>query len=141
MTELEKLDVLRQRMKLTYAEAKLALDAAGGDVIQALITLEREAMSSRDQLFERGRETWEVMKDGVVKASKARIKLKRGDQVLFTLPAPVGALGLVGALASTQIAVAGLAGTALALAKRCTLEVDSPSSAEKEMDRTNYFGL
>jgi len=129
MNDLEKIDELRQRMRLSYTEAKLALDAAGGDLIQALISLEREAGSSRDQLLGKGKETWEVVKDGVIKASKARVKLKRGEKVLFTLPAPVGALGLVGALASTPIAVVGLAGTALALARKCTLEIDG------EMDK------
>ncbi len=131
MTELQKIDVLRHRMNLSYAEAKLALDAAGGDLVQALIEREREAQSSRDQIVQRGRQAWETLKDGALKASKAKIKLKRGQRVLFTLPAPLGALGLVGALASTQFAVAGLTGTALALAKKCTLEIEGPSQREQ----------
>ena len=130
MTELQKIDVLRHRMNLSYAEAKLALDAAGGDVVQALIEREREAQSSRDQIVQRGRQAWESLKDGALKASKAKIKLKRGQRVLFTLPAPLGALGLVGALASTQFAVAGLTGTALALAKKCSLEIEGPPQTE-----------
>ncbi len=130
MTELQKIDVLRHRMNLSYAEAKLALDAAGGDVVQALIEREREAQSSRDQIVQRGRQAWETLKDGALKASKAKIKLKRGQRVLFTLPAPLGALGLVGALASTQFAVAGLTGTALALAKKCSLEIEGPFQTE-----------
>jgi len=128
MTELEKLDALRQRMGIGYAEAKIALDAAGGDLIQALVNLERESLSAREQLLERGKHTWDVLKDGALKAGKARIRVKKGEKILFTIPAPVGAVGLVGALASTSVAVVGLAGTALALANKYTLEIDGPGA-------------
>jgi hypothetical protein len=39
-TELEKLDAIRQRMRVSYAEAREALAEANGDVIQAIINLE-----------------------------------------------------------------------------------------------------
>ena len=124
MTELEKIDALRHRVGMGYSEAKLALDAAGGDLIQALITKEKELLSVREKFRDSGKQTWEQFKAKAVLASNARIKLKRGEKVLFTIPAPLGAIGLVGALASTPIAMIGLAGTAVALANKCSLQID-----------------
>jgi len=40
MTELEKVEKLREKSNVTFAEAKEALDASGGDILDALIYLE-----------------------------------------------------------------------------------------------------
>jgi hypothetical protein len=130
MTDLEKIDALRQRMGLNYAEAKLALDGAEGDLIKALIVQEREKFSAREQIMERGEQTWGKVKGSAAKVANTRLRLKKGEKTLFTLPAPVGALGLVGALASTQFAVLGLVGTAVALANRCSLEIEQPGNSK-----------
>lgn len=42
MTELEKVEKLREKADVTFAEAKEALDNAGGDILEALIWLERQ---------------------------------------------------------------------------------------------------
>lgn len=126
------IDALRQRMKIGYAQAKHALDEANGDLVQALINLEQESRRHRDEFRHRSRSFLDGFKDSAVKASNARVRLKRGEKVLFTFPAPVGALGLVGALASTQLAVLGLVGTGVALANHCSLEIDTTKSEEEE---------
>ncbi len=138
MTDLEKIDVLRERMGLGYAAAKAALEAADGDLIQALIAQEREQLSAREQMWQRGGETWDNLKDSATKAVYARIRLKKGEKALFTLPAPVGALGLAGALVSTPIAVLGLVGTAVALANNCSLEIDRQGSGSDKSDQEQF---
>jgi len=42
MTELEKVEKLRERANVTFAEAKAALDNSGGDILDALIYLENQ---------------------------------------------------------------------------------------------------
>jgi len=42
MTELEKVEKLRERANVTFAEAKAALDNCGGDILDALIYLENQ---------------------------------------------------------------------------------------------------
>jgi len=42
MTELEKVEKLREKANVSYAEAKEALDRAGGDLLDALIYLEKQ---------------------------------------------------------------------------------------------------
>ena len=46
MTELEKVEKLREKADVTFAEAKEALDIAGGDILEALIYLERQGKST-----------------------------------------------------------------------------------------------
>ena len=46
MTELEKVEKLRERADVSFAEAKEALDIAGGDVLDALIYLEKQGKST-----------------------------------------------------------------------------------------------
>jgi len=42
MTELEKVEKLREKANVTFAEAKAALDNSGGDILDALIYLENQ---------------------------------------------------------------------------------------------------
>lgn len=42
MDQLEKVEKIREKTGVTYEEAKAALDAAGGDVLDALVYLESQ---------------------------------------------------------------------------------------------------
>ena len=46
MTELEKVEKLREKADVSFAEAKEALDIAGGDVLDALIYLEKQGRAT-----------------------------------------------------------------------------------------------
>ncbi len=122
--ELEKVDILRERLGISYREAKEALDAAGGDVVQALINLEEKGCNLGGQFQAKGQEVMGQLKELFQKGQGYRIKVKKGDETVFEFPASLGALGIVGALASSEIAVLGALGTAAAMAKKYTLEFE-----------------
>lgn len=126
MDMLEKVDLLRERFNIGYREAKEALDAAEGDVIQALVNLEncQQEATFSDKLQDKGKELVGQIKTAWHKTSKSKIKIKKGDETVLEIPAPLGALGVVGALASTELAVIGFLGAATAMAKKYTIEVD-----------------
>jgi hypothetical protein len=46
MTELEKVEKLREKANVSFAEAKEALDASGGDILDALIYLENQGKAT-----------------------------------------------------------------------------------------------
>jgi len=46
MTELEKVEKLREKANVSFAEAKEALDIAGGDILDALIYLEKQGKTT-----------------------------------------------------------------------------------------------
>ena len=47
MDELEKVEKLRERADVTYEEAKIALDEAGGDLLDAMLILERQGKTKK----------------------------------------------------------------------------------------------
>ncbi|MDI6907866.1 MAG: DUF4342 domain-containing protein, partial [Thermoanaerobacterales bacterium] len=54
----------------------------------------------------------------------------QGDRTVFEIPATVGAVGLLGAMASTELAVLGLVGLLTAMTKNYSLEIDYEGAAE-----------
>lgn len=133
--------MIRQRMSVSYRQAKEALDLHNGDVVGALVFLEEEA-KFKDQQAKRG--IMGHLRTIVDKGSHTHIKVKKGDRTVFKFPATIGALGLAGALASTQVAVVGVLGAATLMAKKYTLEMDKHSEEnhqdEEDRDRAPEEG-
>jgi hypothetical protein len=126
--DLEKIDILRARLGVGYKEARDALEAAGGDVVQALINLEEKGRNIGERFQARGQEMVGQLKGLLHKGQNYRIKLKKGEDTVFEVPASVGALGLLGVLASSELAILGALGTATAMAHNYTLEFDRQDS-------------
>ena len=90
---LEKIDLLRDRSGATYKEARLALEATGGDVVEALVMLEEQSKS----WFEEGPHTDFIarMKDYAKKSTDIRISVKSHEKTVVEIPAPLGVAGAV----------------------------------------------
>ncbi|BAF59079.1 MAG: DUF4342 domain-containing protein [Pelotomaculum sp.] len=130
--ELEKIDILRARLGVSYREAKEALDEAGGDVVLALINLEEKGRRLGERIQARGQEMLGQIRGLLHKGQEYRIKVKQGDRTVFEVPAAVGALGVIGALASSEVAVLGALGTLAAMAKKYTLEIERRDRPDAE---------
>ncbi|QGP92523.1 hypothetical protein MGLY_19050 [Neomoorella glycerini] len=144
MTELEKIDQLRERLGLSYREAREALERAGGDVLEALVQyeestregLQRELAGWSGKLVERIRS---ILRQGNV----MRIKVKKDGKTVAEIPATVGALGVLGVLASSELAILAGLSTVAALFNRYTLEVERrdgqveehPLDVENQVDK------
>ena len=121
MTELDmlnKIDVLRERTDISYEEAKRALEAHNGSVVDALITLEKEDKSRREQFHVRGSELVDKVKDLLRKANVNKIRVKQEERTILELPVTAG---VVGAVVAPELAI--LAAVA-ALITKCTVEVE-----------------
>jgi len=132
-TELDKIDILRKRLGLTYREAKKALDEAGGDVIEALIRYEEGKKSEVVEQIE----TWSSkilarIKDILQKGQATKIKIKKDGKTVAEIPATAGALGVLGILASTELAILAGISTVAALFNRYTLEIERPGGQVEE---------
>lgn len=139
-SDLEKIDLIRSRTGVTYREAKKALDDAGGDVVEALINLEEADRSciggiSQDEFAEkvqgRAQDILEHVKSMLQRGQNTRIKVKQGDRTVFEMPATMGAIGVLAALASSELAILGALGTATAMAKKYTLEIEQRPKKEE----------
>lgn len=123
-SDLEKIDLIRARMGVSYKEAKDALEAAGGDIIAALINLEEKGRNIGEKAMDRGNEFLGQIKRVFKKGQDYRIKIKKGDETVYEVPASVGALGVLAAVASSEVAILGALGTVAAMASNYTLEFE-----------------
>jgi len=118
--DLEKIDIIRERMGVSYAEAKAALEEANGDVVAALINLEKQAQKASwtEEFQVRGNEVVEKVKELVRQGNVTKIRVKREGQTIFELPVTIGAIG---AALAPQLAVLGIVA---GLITRCTVEIE-----------------
>ncbi|WP_027625050.1 DUF4342 domain-containing protein [Clostridium lundense] len=104
---LEKIDLIRKRTKVSYAEAKEALEISNGNVVDALIYIEENKKSSTDELYATKEEFIAWIKELIKKGNVTRIKVKKEDKVIADIPVNAGvAVTVVALFASPVIAIA-----------------------------------
>ncbi|PKM89757.1 MAG: hypothetical protein CVU87_04310 [Firmicutes bacterium HGW-Firmicutes-12] len=125
MEELKKIDLIRERMKVSYQQAKVALDQNDGDVVQTLIQMEDEkGYKTKEHKFEdKAHQLSEHMRDIIKKGNVTKVRLKKADRVVFEVSATVGVLGLGGAILIPPLAIIGVVGTVAALVNNYRLEI------------------
>lgn len=91
-SELDKVDVLRERMGIGYEEARIALDLAHGDVVKALDDLEKAQKGEGREWKAKaqGCDTWDNVKSTMTNFSHSTISLKRHENTIVSVSAPLG---------------------------------------------------
>lgn len=119
---LEKVDIIRDRTGVTYKEAKEALEAADGNVVDALINIEAAGDKRwTETISVKGNEAVDKLKGMVKSGNVNRIRVKKDDYVILDIPVTAGAISAVAIPQLTAI------GTAVALLSKCTIEVERPN--------------
>lgn len=124
-TELEKIDILRERMGLSYEEARMALEGAQGDVIQALANKEKEMEESMNKEEAVGEQLWEGIKQQMSRLNQTQVKLKREDKTVLSVSAPLGIAMAYTLWRRPGLRLLSLLGVAGAAMKNYELELDS----------------
>ena len=128
---LEKVDMVRERTGVNYEKAKQALEVCEGDVLEALIYIEKTQgiLSDSNESFDDEEENktqisieelkaW--FKQMLEKGNVARIKIKKDDTELIDIPVNAGiAAGVVSIIIPQILAV----GVIAAIATRITIEI------------------
>ena len=117
-TELEKIDLLRNRADLSYSEAKKFLDEADGDVVQALVLIEREGKQRYERIYSKGSELLDRIKELIRQGNVNKIRVKTKENVVLEIPVTAG---VVGAMIAPSLAIIG---AVAALATNCSIEVE-----------------
>jgi hypothetical protein len=99
--QLEKVDILRNRFRISYREAYDVLERNGGNVIQACIELEDSSKQAQPDNIAQSTHKIEVMgKDLMAKVQEiiktgqaSRIRIQRNGKTVLTIPTAVGAVG------------------------------------------------
>ena len=116
---LEKIELVKDRTGVTYAEAKEALEAADGSVVDAIIAIE-ENINSGDKkkgVAAKGEALVEKVKEQIAKGNVSRIQVKKDDEIVLNLPVSVGIVGVIIA------PIASVIGAVVAFGCKCTIEI------------------
>lgn len=132
--DLDRIDRLRERVDLTYEEAASYLEAAGGDLVQALIMAERDMCGGKSargaagfvpdsDVVEEGQSSLGKLADGIKElwnhGASMRVVVERDGDKLANLPIVAG---IIGAVVAPQLAAIG---AMAALATGCTVRVET----------------
>ena len=103
---LEKIELVKDRTGVSYKEAKYALEAAEGSVVDAIIAIE-ETVDEKPakKVNEAANETVDKIKEVVKKGNISKITIKKDDEILLNLPLNAG---IVGALVAPWGVIAGV---------------------------------
>ncbi len=115
---LEKVDILRSRANISYDEAVNYLRMADGDVVKALILIEKDEKNERKEIMAKGAQVFERVKEIIKKGNASKLKIKQDDKVIVEIPLTAG---VVGTLMAPQLAVVGVV---TALATNCSIEIE-----------------
>ena len=123
---LEKIDIIRDRTGVSYKEAKEALEAASGNVVDALINIEttgnkKWAESVSESITGKGTEAMDKLKAILNAGNVSRIKVKKDDYIILDIPVTAGAIGALAIPVFTAV------GAAVALLSKCTIEIERPN--------------
>nr|WP_092068459.1 DUF4342 domain-containing protein [Dendrosporobacter quercicolus]NSL47104.1 DUF4342 domain-containing protein [Dendrosporobacter quercicolus DSM 1736]SDL76288.1 protein of unknown function [Dendrosporobacter quercicolus] len=116
---LEKIDIIRERIGVSYKEAKEILERNNGNVIEALVDAENTTQSNSwtEEFSVRSNEVMDRVKELIREGNVNRIRIKHDGRTLVEIPV---ALGAIGAVVLPQLAALGVL---VAVFKRCTIEV------------------
>lgn len=134
MEELTKIDLIRERLAVSYREAKEALDQAEGDVVKALVNLEGQETKGDRNLEDKARELGDYIKEIIRKGNVTKVRLKKDNKIVFEISATIGVIGVGGVLLSPILAVLGVVGTVTAFVKNYRLEIVRPDGKVEEHD-------
>jgi Transcription factor homologous to NACalpha-BTF3 len=113
---LEKIELVKDRTGVSYREAKEALEATDGNVVDAIIKIEDEInVKVGTKISDNGAKVIEKIKEAVKKGNVSKIQVKREEEILLNIPVTVGVVGTVLAPWLTVI------GSIVALGVKCDI--------------------
>ena len=94
---LEKIELVKDRTGVTYKEAKEALEAADGNVVDAIVSIEdkTDGQTSSKKLEAKGNEIIDKIKEVVNRGNASRIVISKDDEKLLDLPLNAGVIGAI----------------------------------------------
>ncbi|MCY6354864.1 DUF4342 domain-containing protein [Clostridium sp. ZS2-4] len=120
---LEKIDIIRERTGVTYTEAKEALEACDGNVVNALIYIEEKDKSRyniKEEIYTSKDEFIKWLKDIIKKGNVNRIIIKKDEKVVTDIPVNAG---LAAGIVALYIPVLAIVGVLTAVVTKLTVEI------------------
>ena len=116
---LEKIEIVKDRTGSTYAEAKEALEAAEGSVVDAIIAIEGKMNEEHDKVDGgslKDSPIFAKMKEIVDKGNVSRILITRNEKTIVNFPVTAGVIGAV------LVPWGAILGIVAALGAQCSID-------------------
>jgi hypothetical protein len=116
---LEMIELVKERTGCTYAEAKEALEATDGSVVDAIIAVEEKSNKEHDKVDGDSLKDSPIfmrMKELVEKGKVSRILVSRGDKTIVNFPVTAGVIGAV------LVPWGAILGIVAALGAQCSID-------------------
>jgi hypothetical protein len=134
---LEKIELVKDRTGASYKDAKEALEAADGNVVDAIIAIEESInLSGAAKVIDKSTDILDVIKDYVRKGNVTKIVVSKDDDVLLNLPVNATIIG-------TLVAPwAALIGTVVCFGMKYKIELllDDGTTIDITEKATDKFG-
>lgn len=118
---LEKIELVKDRTGVTYQEAKEALEAADGSVVDAIIAIEEKinagVSGQASNVGSKASALVDAIKENINKGNVSRIKVKKDGEIILNVPVTAGILGVVIA------PIASIVGVVAAFGFKCVIEI------------------
>lgn len=116
---LEKIELVKDRTGVTYAEAKAALEENDGSVVDAIIAIEETINSGEKSrgFGKKGEILFSRIKEIVKKGNVSKIQVKKDGEIVLNVPVNAGLVGVVIAPIAAVVAVVAAFGF------KCTIEI------------------
>ncbi len=115
---LEKIELVKDRTGVSYKEAKEALEASNGSVVDAIIAIEESIdIKAKSKIGEQSAIIVEKIKNAIRKGNVSKIIVRKGDDVMLNLPVSVS---IIGSVLAPWAAVAGIIAV---FGTKCTIEL------------------
>ena len=116
---LEKIEIVKDRTGSTYAEAKAALEAAEGSVVDAIIAIEGKMNEEHDKVDGgslKDSPIFAKMKEIVDKGNVSRILITKNEKTIVNFPVTAGVIGAV------LVPWGAILGIVAALGAQCSID-------------------
>ena len=116
---LEKIEIVKDRTGSTYAEAKEALEAAEGSVVDAIIAIEGKMNEEHDKVDGgslKDSPIFAKMKEIVDKGNVSRILITKNEKTIVNFPVTAGVIGAV------LVPWGAILGIVAALGAQCSID-------------------
>ncbi|SHK04142.1 DUF4342 domain-containing protein [Paramaledivibacter caminithermalis] len=118
---LEQIDLLRKRANVSYEDAKEALEKFEGDIVEALVYLEKEnKIKSKDKRDCRS-DFWERLKSIIKKGNKTKFVIKNNKNTVINIPLT---LAIIVTVFATPFVIIGLIAALLTKHRISIIRVD-----------------
>ena len=137
---LEMVDQVRERTGCTYEEAKAALEGANGNVVDALIAIEKNEKQVTIDVNEKINALMAKISSAVQMGNVNRIRVMREDEELVNIPVNAGIVGgMLGVIAGPWAWIsAAVAGAVAKFGFQCRFEIVREDGSIMEIDGKDF---